>query len=310
MTSVNCLAGWSPAVSDYLTGPALVSGRPLITVAMPVYNAGPFLRLAVLSIVKQTFSNWELLIIDDGSTDDALSAISDIHDVRIHILHDGTNKGLAARLNEAIDLARGEYFARMDQDDVSYPQRFEKQLQRFQSEPDLDLLAVQAITISGADKLLGMLPSDRVQEQISAKPWRGFHLPHPTWMGKLDWFRKHRYSLPGPYLCEDQELLLRSYDSSRFGLIRQPLFAYRLRDSIDFRKLLKTRATVLVMQLRHFIKKGQWRFAMLSSLVFFGRLVLDLFKARLGGFWLKSHEEKTEILRKWELVIAILRKGY
>ncbi|HQS38498.1 MAG TPA: glycosyltransferase family A protein, partial [Methylotenera sp.] len=84
--------------------------KPMITVAMPVYNAGKHLRLAVLSIVKQTFTNWEMLIIDDGSTDNAFELISDIHDERIVILKDGSNKGLAARLNEAMDLARGEYF--------------------------------------------------------------------------------------------------------------------------------------------------------------------------------------------------------
>ena len=100
----------------------------LVTVAMPVYNAGKYLRLSVLSIVKQTFTNWELLIIDDGSTDDALKDIADIKDARIRIFRDGTNKGLAARLNEAVNLAQGYYFARMDQDDVSYPERFARQI--------------------------------------------------------------------------------------------------------------------------------------------------------------------------------------
>ena len=80
---------------------------PKITVAMPVFNGGEFLRPAVLSIVKQTFSDWELLIIDDGSTDGSLETIQDIQDARIRVIKDGLNKGLAARLNEAIDLARG-----------------------------------------------------------------------------------------------------------------------------------------------------------------------------------------------------------
>ena len=90
------------------------SKAPLVTVAMPIFNAGSYLRLAVLSIVRQTFADWELLIIDDGSTDNALQDIADIRDHRIRILRDGENKGLAARLNEAIDLACGSYFACMD----------------------------------------------------------------------------------------------------------------------------------------------------------------------------------------------------
>ena len=72
-----------------------------MTVAMPIYNAGEYLRMAVLSIVNQTYTNWELLLIDDdGSTDGAIQNISDINDSRIRVLHDGKNKGLAARLIE------------------------------------------------------------------------------------------------------------------------------------------------------------------------------------------------------------------
>lgn len=79
---------------------------PLVTIAMPIYNAGSDLRPAVLSILQQTFPDWELLIIDDGSSDGAAEGISDIRDSRIRVLRDGLNRGLAARLNEAIDLAR------------------------------------------------------------------------------------------------------------------------------------------------------------------------------------------------------------
>src|SRR3972149_9031916 len=116
-----------------------LTSLPLVTVAMPIYNAGKDLRLAVFSIVRQTFTDWELLIIDDGSTDDAIDSISDINDGRIHIVQDGLNKGLAARLNQAIDMAHGQYFARMDQDDVSYPDRFSKQLDALRQDDSLDL---------------------------------------------------------------------------------------------------------------------------------------------------------------------------
>ena len=191
------------------------SVSPLVTVAMPVFNAGSYLRLAVFSIVKQTFTDWELLIIDDGSTDNALQDIADIRDARIRIFRDGENKGLAVRLNEAIDLARGSYFARMDQDDVSYPERFARQIEALEKNSLLDMVAVRAITISCDHRLTGMLPCAATQEEISVKPWRGFYLPHPTWMGRIEWFRKYRYADPGPYFCEDQELLLRSHEQSR-----------------------------------------------------------------------------------------------
>jgi glycosyltransferase involved in cell wall biosynthesis len=251
---------------------------PLVTVAMPVFNAGKYLRTAVLSIIKQTFTNWELLIIDDGSTDDALQSIEDINDVRILILRDGMNRGLADRLNEAIDLARGQYLARMDQDDVSYPERFEHQVKVLQNDPALDMIAVHAVTISEDDIPVSLLPCVTTHEEICARPWRGFYLVHPSWMGRIDWFRKYRYTVPGPYFCEDQELLLRSYNLSRFGAIDEVLFGYRIKSKVNWQKLLKTRMTVLRIQMRHFLKTYQMHFFLLAMITFIGRILFDLWK--------------------------------
>ncbi|MBV5327771.1 MAG: glycosyltransferase family 2 protein, partial [Chlorobium sp.] len=113
---------------------------PLLTIAMPVFNGGPHLRMAVLSIVQQSFTDWELLLIDDGSTDGAIEELADLADSRIHVIRDGRNRGLAARLNEALGLARGYYFARMDADDISYPERFSQQLAFLKSDQSVDLL--------------------------------------------------------------------------------------------------------------------------------------------------------------------------
>ena len=282
------------------------NARPLVTVAMPVYNAGKYLRLAVLSIIKQTFTDWEMLIIDDGSTDNAFDSISDINDERIHILRDGFNKGLAARLNEAIDLARGQYFARMDQDDVSFPERLEQQVKVLQNEAELDLVAVRAVTISGENELSGLLACSNSNAEISAKPWRGFTLAHPTWMGKIAWFQNNRYANPGPYFCEDQELLLRTYDKSRFLIIMEPLFAYRVRDSINWHKLIKTRLTMLKIQLQHFMNKGQLYFSVMAVSSFIGRIILDVLKWMFLIRYpiIKVHEKK--IIAKWQEVLRYI----
>jgi glycosyltransferase involved in cell wall biosynthesis len=249
---------------------------PLVTVAMPVYNAGRYLRLAVLSIVKQTFTDWELLIIDDGSTDNALTSIGDIQDERIHIYSDGDNKGLATRLNECIDRARGKYIARMDQDDVSYPQRLAQQVAMMEALPLLDLCGVRAITISEQNKAIGTLPWAMSHEAICAQPWRGFYLPHPTWMGRTEWFRKYRYAQPAPYFCEDQELLLRSYSDSHFSAVNEILFAYRVRSKPARFKLFKTRITVFQAQWKEFISRRQCFFVLLSMMTFLIRVVVDI----------------------------------
>ncbi len=258
---------------------------PLVTVAMPVYNAGKHLRLAVLSIIRQTFADWELLIIDDGSTDNSLQSIADINDARLHIVHDGRNKGLAARLNECIDLARGKYFARMDQDDVSYPERFARQIDTLQSDARLDLVATRAITVNEDNMAIGLFPCALVHEEICARPWRGFYFPHPTWLGRIEWFRKYRYAEPGPYFCEDQELLLRSYRESRFATVDSVLFGYRVRERIDWRKLAKTRQTVLNVQLRHFANTKQWHLALLALAAYLAKKSSDLFKRARGQYF-------------------------
>jgi glycosyltransferase involved in cell wall biosynthesis len=254
---------------------------PKVTVAMPVLNGGRFLRAAVLSIVQQTFTDWELLLIDDGSTDGSLETIQDIQDARIRVIKDGLNKGLAARLNEAIDLARGRYFARMDHDDISYPERFARQLAMLEDDRSLDLVGTRSIAISQDNQIVGFFPYALNHQQLCAKPWRGFYLAHPTWMGKIEWFRRHRYAAPGPYLSEDTELLLRSFSASRFGVVPEILFAYRVRNEIAWRKMLKTRWTVLKLQLHYFIRGNQFGFALLALLAFYVRVGMDLFNVAL-----------------------------
>ena len=284
---------------------------PTVTVAMPVYNAGNYLRMAVLSIVRQTETNWELLIIDDGSTDHALDSIRDIIDYRIRIFQDGVNKGLAQRLNEAIDLARGQYFARMDQDDVSYPERFSRQVNALQSDAALDLLATRCIMIDESNQCAGTFPAAVDHKEICERPWRGFYFPHPTWMGKTEWFRKFHYSVPGPYLCEDQELLLRSYHESRFATVDEVLFAYRVRKRINWRKLIKTRKTVMDVQLNHFIKNHQWSYILMAIMVFVGRVLSDLVKLCVQVFSKKqpsglSFNLAFNLVRQWTNVLAVV----
>jgi glycosyltransferase involved in cell wall biosynthesis len=254
-----------------------VDASPLVTVAMPIYNAGAYLRLAVLSIVKQTYTNWELLLVDDGSTDNALDTITDIRDARIHIYSDGKNKGLAARLNECIDIANGKYIARMDQDDVSYPERFACQIDALEKEPAVDMVAVRALAIDSDGEAVGLMPGIiGPHKKMCAKPWIGFQLPHPTWMGKASWFREYRYTIPGPYYSEDTDLLLRSYGESQFSLVPDILFAYRVRKEIMWEKQFKTRRAVFGNQLKVFSRSHQWGFVCLSVLTLVLRVILDV----------------------------------
>ncbi len=285
--------------------PDMPEHPPLITIAMPVYNAGAYLRPAIVSILQQTIADWELLVIDDGSTDGAVDAIGDLRDSRIRILRDGRNRGLAARLNEAIDIARGRFLARMDQDDISYPERLATQLAMLEQNPELDLVVVRCLAIDAEGEAVGTMPVALTHDALCAKPWRGFYLPHPTWFGRIDWFRRHRYAAPGPYFCEDQELLLRSYRESRFASIPEILFAYRVRDRVNWDKLVKTRKTLLGLQVRQFVTARQFGFAGMASATFVARIVMDGLGALVrvcGGEGLQRYRAMApgvEELRRW-----------
>lgn len=282
---------------------------PLVTVAMPVFNAGSYLRPAVMSIVVQTFRNWELLVIDDGSSDGAVDSIADIGDRRIFILRDGLNKGLAARLNEAIDRARGRYLARMDQDDIAYPERFARQLESFMQDQSLDLVATRCIAIDLDNAPIGMLPSAINHEELCAKPWLGFYMPHPTWMGRIEWFRHHRYARPGPYFCEDQELLLRTFSTSRYATVAEVLFAYRIRPRIGLHKSFRTRLTLFGLQARRFLQYKRPDRVVLSFVVFILRCMADLlrFARQTIGIGTSAIAPVGEIERiRWDSVLNVV----
>ena len=116
---------------------------PLITVLLPVYNGAEEVRRSAFSILEQTYSNFELLIINDGSTDESSSILDRLTDPRIKLIHQ-TNMGLAATLNRGISLSHGKYIARQDQDDFSYPTRLEKQLAYLEEHPECALLGTRA----------------------------------------------------------------------------------------------------------------------------------------------------------------------
>jgi len=206
---------------------------------MPVRNCEPTLEIAIRSIQRQTYKDWELLLMDDGSTDKTVEIARSFRDSRINVISDGVRRGLPARLNEAISLSTGKYFARMDGDDVAYPERLASQIQYLKDHSEVDLLGAGILVFKGDGCARGTRTVWRTHEGICRRPWAGFYLPHPTWMGKTAWFRKHWYQ-PEAVRMEDQELMLRSYRTSRFASLEEILVGYR-EDSLSLRKSLSAR---------------------------------------------------------------------
>ena len=284
-----------------------MSNKPLVTIAMPVYNPDHTLRASVVSLIQQDLESWELLIVDDGSKNDIHELIGDLLESRITIIKDGINLGLARRLNQCIDLAKGVYFARMDQDDISYSTRLSRQVDFLERHIDVDLLATKALAIDGNDEAIGVLPFALTHEDLLAKPWRGIRMPHPTWMGRLSWFRSNKYQIPPLFLSEDQELLLRASRSSCYATIDEILFAYRIRGNANQSKLKSTRLAIAKFQIRHFINHREYLNALKSTLACPLKILIDSFLSRSGGLGHLVYAQATIAdLRQWNLCKNLL----
>lgn len=226
---------------------------------MPVYNCGRTLDAAVRSILNQTFIDWELLLVDDGSTDETLSVARGYKDPRIRVFTDGLHQGLVARLNQAVGLSRGKYFARMDGDDVSYPERLALQVEYLEGHSEIDLLGGGMLVFGRGGGVLGTHANPNTHEDICRRPWAGFYLAHPTWMGRREWFDRNRYRTEA-VRCEDQDLLLRTYEKSRFAAVPEIVLGYR-EEELSLRKNLVARRSFVRSVVREAIAKRQYAIA-------------------------------------------------
>ncbi len=210
---------------------------PLITIAMPFHNSTATMELTIRSLMRQSYGDFELLLCDDGSTDQSLAMAQSFHDPRVVVWSDGHRRRLASRLNECVDRARGCYFARMDADDIAHPDRLRRQLFFLHTHPEIDLCAGGVMVFGKEGRPLWRFRPAEEHAQIVRSPFRGFPLWHPFWMGRIEWFRRWRYN-ESAALAQDQELLLRSYRYSRFANLPQLLGGYRL-ERVSLRKLLR-----------------------------------------------------------------------
>ena len=218
-------------------------GQPLVSVIMSMRNGASTIGAAVRSVLKQTITDFELIIIDNGSSDQGGAIIERFNDGRIRLVREEVTTVFAVRLNQAVALARGEFIARMDADDICFPERLARQVGYLREHPELDLLGCGAVVFRSGGELVGEMPVGLDHKEIGARPFVGFPLPHPTWCGRANWFRNNPYNAELGY-AEDQDLLLRSFRHSRFGGLDRILLAYR-QDRLMLNKLLPGRATFM-----------------------------------------------------------------
>jgi glycosyltransferase involved in cell wall biosynthesis len=283
-----------------------------ISILLPTFNAGNNLFLAVKSILNQSFKNWTLLILDDGSTDNSLQKINNLSDERIKIFKNKINKGISYRLNQGIKLSSTKYIARMDSDDISFPDRLEKQFNFLEKNKDIDLVASKAsFFFDNNYQISGFLPYKKYHHLIIARPWKTIPMPHPTWMGRCMWFKKNLYKIPPMHLAEDQELLLRTMVDSKFYSLPSVLLAYR-KSKFSFYKNLISRFFLLKSQLKYFFKNEKVIFSIFAINLFFFKLIIDLIRLITVFFTIdliKNRKKKTyEINNNFNNLVNFLKK--
>lgn len=201
--------------------------KPQVSVLMPVFNGEKYLAQAINSILKQSFDNFEFLIIDGGSTDNSIGIIESFNDSRIKLIHQGKNEpGFASALNMGLDMAKGKYIARMDCDDISHPRRLEKQVDFMELNPQIGISGTW-IKIFGERKGLEIYPL--TNQEIQAKLFFSCPLAHPSVIFRTSLLRKNDlyYDLEFDKICEDYEFWIRCSNFFPLANIPEFLLFYR-----------------------------------------------------------------------------------
>jgi glycosyltransferase involved in cell wall biosynthesis len=204
--------------------------RPLVSVVMPVYNCAPYLEEAIWSIRRQTFTDLEFIIVNDGSIDDS-PAIIRRHaaaDSRI-VLIDQPNRGLAPAINSGVSAARGKYIARMDGDDIAWPERFARQLSELDKDPDLMVVGGRVRLCCPAGLSLGVEYGDTTSHEAIEEALLRARSPivHPAATMRADAVQavggyRNEYST-----VEDLDLFLRLARVGRLGNVPEVVLTYR-----------------------------------------------------------------------------------
>jgi glycosyltransferase involved in cell wall biosynthesis len=202
----------------------------MISVIMTNYNREKILKEAIDSILNQTYIDFELIIIDDGSTDSSVDIIKSYKDKRIKLFINKKNKGIVYSANMGIDMAMGEYIARMDSDDISLPNRLKKQNNLLKNNPDIDICGSNIINFGDKNFISNKLISNK---EIKAGLLFGCPIPNPTIFGRSEVFKKIKYN-PEYKSAEDYEFLYRvAINNYKFRNIKEPLLKYRVHENTE-----------------------------------------------------------------------------
>ena len=204
---------------------------PLISVLMPAYNAEKYIGEAIKSVLNQTYTDFELLVMNDGSTDRTEDIILSFNDNRIRYIKNETNLKLIATLNKGIDLACGKYIARIDADDICLPERFEKQIKFLENHPDYVLCGSWAYLINSKGEKTGRIKYINNHSLLQISLLFSCPIIHPSVMARTEILKQFQYCHSALH-TEDLELWLRIVNAGlQIANIPQFLIKYRWHDT-------------------------------------------------------------------------------
>lgn len=231
---------------------------PLLSVIMSVYNAELYIKEAIDSILNQTFRDFEFIIIEDCSTDNSLKILENYASIdnRICIIKKEKNqgaKGFINNLNLGIKKAKGKYIARMDADDISSLDRFQKQVDYLENNSSIFMVGSIVSLINANDELIGMMETPEIDSEIKNRMINHISMFHPVILFRSE---KNIFYREKMYGCEDYDLYLRLMnEGKKFYNFQEPLLKYRiLNDSIS-RKESKLVRWSFVEKARQFYKE-------------------------------------------------------
>lgn len=200
---------------------------PEISVVMSVFNGEMYLRGAIESILNQTFADFEFIIFDDRSTDQSVSIIDSYQDNRIKLIKNTINKGLTLNLIDGLNRAKGKYIARMDADDICFQNRFEKQLDFMEKNPEISILGSSVIFFDETGReVIGKQPV--LHEEIIIELLLGFTLLHPSVMMRTSDLKKYQLTYNDHFrYSQDFELWVRASRFLRLHNLIEPLLKMR-----------------------------------------------------------------------------------
>jgi len=211
-----------------------------ITIGIPFYNAEAYLADAIRSVFAQTYHDWELILVDDGSTDRSLEIARSIKDERVRVLSDGQNRRLPYRLNQITLEAKYDFIGRMDADDLISPTRFEKQIGVLETNSNIDLVTTGICSISRDKKPNGIrCASSTIPLTMRNLLLGKCMIVHAAILGRRSWFLRNPYD-PSVRWGQDYDLWIRSLSKGdlRINFLKEPLYYYREEENIIPEKTL------------------------------------------------------------------------